>query len=830
MSATNKRKVSRRTSETRLIKAITNLIHLVLFILISNTTLLNGPLTAQNQTTVDFNRDVKPILSNHCFACHGPDENSREAGLRLDQKESALSELESGEGTAIVPGDIEKSLLIKRIEANEDWALMPPKHFGKPLNQRQKLILSAWVRQGAPFQKHWSYRKLVRPAVPVPESGAEANPIDAFLIAALEEAKAGQASDQTLAANYKLADRADHETLARRLHVDLTGLPAGFVTEIPDDISNDEIAYQQLVDALLSNPAFGERMAIYWLDLVRYADTVGYHGDQEHRITPYRDWVINAFNDNMPFDQFTIEQLAGDLLPNPSTDQLIATGYNRLLQTTHEGGAQDKEYLAKYFSDRVRNVADVWFGATVACAECHDHKYDPIPQTDFYRLGAFFADIKEQGAYKSPNSTPTTRPPEINVLSPLLKIQLKELVLQRNAIYSSIEHSRETFRNIAVEKTQLQQVKDINKKIADLRAQTQWTMITVKTIPRTVRVLNRGDWMDKSGQVVQPGIPSALSDLNSGKRLSRLDLANWIVGQSNPLTARVMANRLWFICFGEGLYRSMEDSGAQGDPPTHPELLDWLAVELVESGWNIKHTLKLILLSKAYRQSSVNEISQIVDPENLLYMRQNRFRLPAEMIRDEALAVSGLLNRSMGGPSAKPYQPPGYYAHLNFPTRRYKSDRDANQYRRGIYVHWQRQFLHPMLKAFDAPSREECTAKRSESNTPLAALALLNDPTFVEAAREFAELAITRNDSVEARINWMWSRVVYRKPSQAEVDLLNNLVQSQLSYYQAHPQKANRLNEIGNSPPVKKQQQSELAAWTFVARALLNLNETIVRN
>ena len=567
---------------------------------------------AQNQTTIDFNRDVKPILSNHCFACHGPDETTREAGLRLDVNESALAELESGEGNAIVPGNIDDSILVSRIETAESWALMPPAHYGKPLTDSQISTLKAWIKQGALYEKHWAYRDLVRPSVPDMKGIEASNPIDAFLLDAMKQAGAQQKE-------LTLAPVADHQSLVRRLHLDLTGLPPGFVTDIPPDIANNRQAYAELVERLLQSPAYGERMASYWLDLVRYADTVGYHGDQEHRVTPYRDWVINAFNENMPFDQFTIEQLAGDFLPNPTTDQLIATGYNRLLQTTHEGGAQDKEYLAKYFSDRVRNVSDVWFGATVACAECHDHKYDPIPQADFYRLGAFFADVKEQGAYNSPNSTPTTRPPEIQVLSPLVKAELVNLKLEQLAIESSLKTVEQKNHAGSLARSFADRLTYLNLEVEKIRSNKQWTMITVQTEPRPVRVLHRGDWMDTSGKMVQPGILSALEQIESDRRLNRLDLANWIVGDSNPLTARVMANRLWYLCFGEGLYRTLEDSGAQGKPPTHPELLDWLAVELIENGWDIKHVLRLIIHSRAYRQSSLNDHGTTLDPDNVFF-------------------------------------------------------------------------------------------------------------------------------------------------------------------------------------------------------------------
>jgi hypothetical protein len=526
-------------------------------------------------------------------------------------------------------------------------------------------------------------------------------------------------------------------------------------------------------------------MAMYWLDLVRYADTVGYHGDQEHRISPYRDYVIKAFNDNMPFAQFTVEQLAGDLLPGSTINQRIASGYNRVLQTTHEGGAQDREYRAKYAADRIRNLSGVWMGATLGCAECHDHKYDPYTQKNFYSLAAFFADIDELGAYRGPDKSPTLRPPEMEVPSPL----------------------------------------DPSRK--------RLTMVTSAVKPRTIRVLKRGDWMDESGEIVEPAVPHFLKPLDvKERRATRLDLARWLTAPDHPQTARVFVNRLWYLFFGSGLCRTLDDTGSQGEWPTHPELLDYLAVEFIESGWDIKHMVRLMVRSTTYRQSSLETVQlRERDPENRWFARQGRFRLPAEMIRDNALALSGLLVHRPGGDSARPYQPDGYYAHLNFPKRTYQADPDANQYRRGVYVHWQRQYLHPMLKAFDAPSREECTAQRPISNTPLAALTLLNDPSFVEAARVFAARIIREGGTTEAeRTHWAWREVLSREPSEREVAALLRLYRQNRAQYESDRGAAQQLVAVGLAPPPNGVDVAELAAWTTLARALLNLNETITRN
>ncbi len=721
--------------------------------------------TATAQPQLDFNRDVRPILSDKCFACHGPDGSHRKANLRLDVEEGARAAVANGP----------KSKLLARITSKDSDEVMPPPATNKQLSAKEVDTLRRWLEQGAPYEKHWTYAPPRRPEIPkVKDAKWGVNPIDSFILAKIE------------AAGLQPSPDADAATLIRRLTFDLTGLPP--TTDEVDTFAreyaaNPQAAWGALADRLLAAPRFGERMAMYWLDLVRFADTVGYHGDQEHPIAPYRDYVIKAFNENKPFDRFTIEQLAGDLLPNPTMEQKIATAYNRVLQTTHEGGAQDREYRAKYMSDRVRNLGSVWLGATLGCSECHNHKFDPYTQKDFYRFQAFFADIEELGAYKGPDATPTKRPPEMEVAYPL--------------------DSKMTAR----------------------------TMVTHAIKPRPIRVLRRGDWLDDGGDLVEPGVPSFLPPLRNGEeRATRLDLAKWLVAPDHPQTSRIFVNRLWYLFFGTGLCRSLEDTGSQGEWPTHPELLDWLASDFVASKWDIKRMVKLVVTSRTYRQSSVIN-PKSPDSENRLYARQNRFRLPAEMIRDHALAVSGLLVEKLGGPSARPYQPDGYYQYLNFPKRVYKSDTNENQYRRGLYVHWQRQFLHPMLKAFDAPSREECTVQRPISNTPLQALTLLNDPSLVEAARGLAVRILKDGGSDdEARVRWVWKRVLSREASDREAAVLRRMVEESRKHYAADEAAAKKLLSVGMLPLPKDANTTELAAWTMAARTLLNLNETITRN
>ena len=722
---------------------------------------------------IQFNRDILPILADKCFACHGPDDSHRKADLRLDTREGSLADL--GGYAAVAPGAPGKSELLTRITTDDEDDLMPPPDTGKQLSADEKKLLRDWIAQGGEYEAHWAYIPPTRPVVPsVSDRAWPSGAIDWFIIARLESE------------NLLPSPQADPATLARRLHFDLTGLPPspGLAERLANDQSPE--AYTRVVDELLASPRFGERLASYWLDLVRYADTVGYHGDQDHAITPYRDWVIKAFNDNLPFDQFTAEQLAGDLLPNATVNQKIASGYNRLLQTSHEGGVQMKEYLAKYSADRVRNLSNAWLGATMGCSECHDHKYDPFTQRDFYSLAAFFADVNDDKTFSGTNTLPTKREPEMQVVSPL----------------------------------------------AVSRAGLTRTMVTGRVKPRTIRVLPRGNWMDDSGEIVAPAVPNFLPALKAKGRANRLHLAQWLVSADNPLTARVFVNRLWYLFFGSGLSRSLDDTGSRGEWPTHPALLDWLAVEFTGSSWNIKHIVRLIVTSSAYRQSSlVTPQLREHDPENRLFARQGRFRLQAETIRDNALAVGGLLNDQMGGQAAKPYQPAGYYAPLNFPQRTYKADVNSNQYRRGVYVHWQRQFLHPMFRAFDAPTREECTAQRPVSNTPLAALTLMNDPTFIEAAKGFALRILNEAGSTDRqRLAWAWHTSLGREPSNDELTVARVFLGEMRKRYQTDTNAAAELLTVGMMQMPSGVAKPEAAAWTVLGQALLNLSETITRN
>ncbi len=750
-----------------------------------------GLAAAEKPEKLDYNRHILPILADRCFMCHGPDRAKREADLRLD-------ELNEASKRVLSPGRSSESELLRRISsANPEERMPPPESKKPPLTADEIALIRRWIDEGAKYQPHWAYVAPSRPPVPhVPDSSWALNPIDAFI--AEGHAKQG----------LKPAAEADRRTLLRRLSLDLIGLPptpseiAAFVADTSPD------AYEKQVDRLLASPHYGERMAVYWLDLVRYADTCGYHSDNHRDVWMYRDWVIEAFNRNLPFDRFTIEQLAGDLLPDASREQKIASGYNRLLMTTEEGGAQPKEYEAKFAADRVRNTSAAWLGVTMGCAQCHDHKYDPFTMRDFYSMAAFFADVKELAVGRQVQTLMPS--PEQAARLKQFDDEIAKIPQDQKEQLEKLKKEREAFENTVPS-----------------------TLITEAVPPRVVRILPRGNWMDESGEIVSPAIPAALGKLDTGeRRANRLDLAQWFVSAQNPLVARVFVNRLWKQFFGQGIVKTLDDCGTQGALPTHPELLDWLAVEFRESGWDIKRLIRLMVTSRSYRQSSQGSAeSRERDPANHWLARQGRFRLEAEFVRDNALAISGLLSRKIGGPSVKPYQPAGYWSFLNFPTREYVEDTGENQYRRGLYTYWQRTFLHPSLLAFDASTREECMAERARSNTPLQSLVLLNDPTYVEAARGLAQRMIREaGPAMPDRVRLGFELAVGRPPLPAEAGLLVDLYQKHHKHYAADEKAARALVEIGQSKPPSDIPLAELAACTSVARVILNLHETITRN
>ncbi|MEJ6701374.1 MAG: PSD1 and planctomycete cytochrome C domain-containing protein [Akkermansiaceae bacterium] len=709
---------------------------------------LVGPACA-NPERLEFNRDIRPILSDKCFACHGFDAKTREAKLRLDTAEGAYA---LRDGTqAIKPGSLDHSEVWKRITSTDAEEMMPPPESNKQLTDREKERLKRWIEQGAEYQAHWA---LVPPRKHLPSEGAPAtandqqNPIDRFIDARLK--KNGLTSSPA----------ADRTTLIRRVTLDLTGVPP--TPSHLDAFLNDKSpgAYERLVDRLLSTRDYAERRAQDWLDLARYADTRGFADDKMRQIWPYRDWVVRALHRNMPFDQFTIEQLAGDMLPNATAEQRLATGFHRNAPQAKGMTYPVEEYRIKGVTDRVNTTGKVWLGLTMECAECHDHKFDPISQRDYFSMFALFNNTKHQGkGFKQGGPTMQYTPSQ--------KGQGKGKTVQV-PVMEELAQARETFIHL------------------------------------------RGNFLSRGDQV-SPGAPEVLVADGNAQPKNRLEFARWLVDGKNPLVARVVVNRFWQSYFGNGLVRTPDDFGSQGALPSHPELLDWLATEFVRSGWDMKHINRLIVTSASYRQSArITTPSAEKDPSQSLLAQMPRVRLPAEQIRDQALAISGLLKPSTGGPAVFPVQPKDYWKERDLPGRWVNSDND-DLHRKSLYTYWRRMALHPTMELLDAPARATCTVKRNSANLPTQALVTLNDPIFVETARQLANRLITEvpKDS-SARLDRAFQLCLSRLPDQEERKRLLSFIDTQLSRYADLP-----------SP--------EKAAWQSVASILLNLDETLNR-
>ena len=763
---------------------------------------------------VDFSRDVLPILSEHCFTCHGPDAKTRKANLRLDRKEGALR----ANDPVIVPGKSAESTLIARLTSTDPGEKMPPPKGGKALGLAQVDVLKRWVDEGAKWGRHWAFEAPVRPPLPpVREPGWARNPIDRFVLARLETE------------GLRPAPEADRATLIRRLTLDLTGLPP--TTAEVDAFLADHAAdaCERLVDRLLASPRYGERMAMDWLDQARFADTNGYQNDFARTMWPWRDWVIAAFNANQPFDRFVTEQVAGDLLPGATPRQKVATGFCRNNRTVTEAGSIDEEYRIENAIDRVETTATVFLGLTMGCGRCHDHKYDPITQSDFYKFLAFFNSVNEKGVYTEQRGNV---PPLMTVPSADDQRQIREA----SSALAAAERSARLHALIFPGKL------DIAPFLAVFRQQKEEVEKAVPTVmvmedapkPRDTYVLKRGryDMPDKDRKVT-PDVPPALSPLPPGAPRNRLGLARWLVSPDNPLTARVFVNRVWEQHFGIGIVKTSENLGIQGEPPSHQALLDWLATEFVREGWDIKALHRLIVTSATYRQTSKADAALVKrDPENRLLARGPRFRLPAEMLRDNALAISGLLAEKLGGPSIKPYQPAGLWEELagGAGEAPYVQDKGPNLYRRGLYVYRKRTVPHPAMANFDAPSREVCQVKRARTNTPLQALELLNDVTYLEAARRLAERMLTEGGPTpEERIAYAFRRATARKPSPPELLILRRGLDRYRSLYASDPAAAAKLVAQGDSPAQPGLDPVELAACTATADVILNLDETITR-
>jgi hypothetical protein len=791
---------------------------------------------AKPDAPVNYNRQIRPILSNNCYKCHGPDPEERQAGLRLDIRAEALKRTELGH-KAIVPGKPAASALVRRINSTKPDFIMPPPDSNRKLSPAEKELLARWIEQGAEYQELWSFVPPKRPPLPLVKGISwPHNAIDYFILARLE------------AEGLSPSPEADKTTLIRRLTLDLTGLPPTLaeVDAFVADTSPD--AYDRVVDRLLASPHFGERIAVDWLDAARFADTHGYHIDSGRDMTPWRQWVINAFNRNMPFDQFTIEQLAGDLLPNATVDQRIASGFNRNHMINFEGGAIPEEYLAAYIVDRVNTTSTVWLGLTVGCAQCHDHKFDPITQKEYYQLFAIFHNVPEKGLDgKSGNAAPVLKLPTPEQRGKLTELAaaIKQTEEQLHGLAAKpTESPGNDHADLAAEEKKLRDdLAKLRKARTALEKQIPTTMVMQELPkPRETFMLIRGQY-DKKGEKVTAGVPASLPPLPPGAPANRLGLARWLVDRRQPLTARVIVNRYWQMFFGTGIVKTAEDFGSQGELPSHPQLLDWLAVEFMEpsgggrSAWDTKGLLRLIVTSATYRQSSVATPALLAkDPENRLLARGPRLRLQAEFIRDQALAISGLLNEEIGGHSVSPYQPPGLWEELmsredgkNFTAQTYVQSHGKDLYRRTMYTFWKRTSPPPTLITFDAPDREICTVRRARTNTPLQALVLMNDPTYMESSRKLAERLMTEAAGTEQRITLAFRLAMARRPKPAEIAVLTKIFDKELSVCHKDEKAALKLLRVGESKRDDKLDIAELAAWTTVASMILNLDETVTK-
>ncbi len=790
-----------------------------------------GAFATDESGKVDFNHHVRPILSNHCWSCHGPDHAARKAGLRLDQRESATGTMDNGL-TAIVPGKSDASELVARIQSHDPEVIMPPASANKPLSDDQRQILIRWIEQGAEYSKHWAFVPPHRPEVPVVlQADWPLSDVDRFVLRTLE--------DHGLTPS----EETEPSTWLRRVTLDLTGLPPSLqdLEEMTSSLEAEprSVVYGRVVDRLLTTPAHAERMAMLWLDAARYADTNGYNNDEARTMWPWRDWVIRAFADNMPYDQFLTEQLAGDLLPEVSVSQKVATGFNRNHVLTTEGGIIEEEYHVEYVADRVHTSATVFMALSMQCARCHDHKFDPIPQREYYQFAAFFNNIPDkvvgysQGKMADPTLLLTT--PEQQAELDRIDLRIAELK-KLSEPAAALPDTAGTEQSAVDAKKELEQ---LTKSREELDKTIPRTMIMAEQPePRATFILTRGAY-DQRAEQVDAALPVTIFDpamdatgspaQSASSRLTRLDLARWLAHPNHPLTSRVAVNRLWEMLFGMGLVETTEDFGAQGALPSHPELLDWLAAEFVGTGWNQRAMLKQIVLSAAYRQSS--RVSQELldnDPRNRLLSRGPRYRLSAESVRDNALFVSGLLSATVGGPSVKPYQPDGLWEDVSVERReKYVADSGEGLYRRSMYTFWKRTCPPPGMSTFDAPDRESCVIRRSRTNTPLQALVLLNDPTYLEAARKLGERVCQEVEADHDRIRLAFRIVLARLPDDEELATLQQSVQSAREHFSALPDAAAALLAVGASPRSETIRAVELAAWTTAMSMLLNLDETI---
>ena len=744
---------------------------------------------------VSYNRDIRPLMSDKCFACHGPDDTKVKAGLRLDLPTRAFAELEKSKGKyAIVPGFPEKSELIRRIESLDPKIMMPvPESHIDRMSPDEIMLFKQWIKEGAQYEKHWAFEVPKKAALPkINHPSWTTNEVDYFILEKMEHN------------GFSPNSFATKDALIKRAYADLIGLPPSFEKLNQWRSISTKDWYERLIDDLLQNPAFGEKLALIWMDLARYADSYGYQDDNIRSQWPWRDWVIHAFNNNLPYDQFLINQIAGDLLPNATKKNILATAFFRNHKFTEEGGVIDEEYRVSYNIDKTKTYGKAFLGVTIECAQCHDHKYDPFSNRAYYQLYAFFNESKEKGFEGDVSvSTPAK--------NPKLFISKKE----RDELLSFINTS------------------DTNK--LEVSVMGDWDQKdSIK--PRATYILSRGSYDAPTDQLVKPTALESIMPFDTTKyQRNRLGLAQWTTDTQNPLTARVFVNFIWQELFGRGIVNTSADYGLQGELPTHPKLLDWLAVDFMEHHWDIKYLIKKIVMSSTFKQSAkLNSEQLTLDPDNIYYSRSPRIRFKAEIIRDFILSSSGLLNSEIGGPSVKPYQPKGVWESSTSGRgvlASYTQDHGKNIYRRGLYTFIKLTSPPPSMMIFDASNRDQCEAKRSNTNTPLQALNMLNDPTVLEASRVLAENISLNSQKLSDKIEQAFERILIRKPTQKEKNRLVNYCNQRIQLLKYKPLEVRDALAIGEyHHPTEKYDEIEAAALMNTILVMYNLEETITKS
>ncbi len=766
-------------------KVLIGLVHLFLVSMTLQSCTRNSSI-AENSDSVDFNLHIRPILSDRCFKCHGPDANQRKANLRLDVRENALAALKDNPNAhIIVPGNSASSEIFRRISTRDTAEIMPPVNSNLKLNEQEIELIKKWIDQGAKYKKHWAFIQPQQHSLPeLANEDWPRNEIDNFILARME--LAGMTPNE----------EADKERLLKRVSLDITGLPP--TLDLQNRFLSDpsDNAYEKVVDELLAQPQYGEKMAAYWMDVSRYADSHGYQDDGLRTMWPWRDWVIHAFNNNYRYDQFVTWQLAGDLLPGATKEQILATGFNRNHKITQEGGIIQEEYRIEYVTDRTNTFGKAFLALTFECAHCHDHKYDPISQKAYYSTFAFFNQVPEKGLVGDIQLASLADPPKI-------KFTTEEIV----KVFTFINKKDTTPVEVMV-------MKDSSKL-------------------RPTYILKRGAY-DSHGDVVTFDLPPAILPFDSARHGgSRLGLTKWLFDRKNPLTSRVFVNRMWQEFFGRGLVKSSGDFGMQGDMPSHPELLDWLAIDFRDNGWDIKRLVKQIVMSSTYRQSSVIDPKKFAeDPENILLARSPRIRLTAETVRDLALSSSGLLVKEIGGPSVKVYQPKGIWESSTSGRgvlAHYVQDHGDDLYRRGLYSFIKRTVPPPGMLVFDGSNRDQCEVRRLRTNTPLQALVLLNDPTILESSRVFAEQLMMEQSSPTEKIKKAFRKILCREAKPEELKILTSYYDEEKKNFGQSPEKAKQLIDIGEYQHTEIKDNISLASLMQVVHAMYNMEEAITR-